>query len=299
VVCDEPPKPFHWEDFAKCSCDDRWAFTTRCTALDYGSAAALAGAGRVLKGYNDSLSSECIMIAKSTWDREQREPAHTFHFGNTTGGPIEVEELNAAVELLILTRENKYAEKISELLPYIEKNFGRVASSGILAIPYMNNAYKQTLKDYTSKYKIMLDNYSAKNPYGVIISGGGWAGSGQAINSAITNFFLNKAFPEIIGPEYVYRGLNYIFGCHPGSDISFVSGAGTHSKRVAYGNNRADFTYIAGGIVPGVLLLKPDFPENKEDWPFLWGENEYVINLAGSYIFLVNAVNELLEKEIP
>ena len=30
-------------------------------------------------------------------------------------------------------------------------------------------------------------------------------------------------------------------------------------------------TIIAGGIVPGVMLLKPDFLENKDDWPFLMG----------------------------
>jgi len=88
--------------------------------------------------------------------------------------------------------------------------------------------------------------------------------------------------------------LNYLHSCHPGSDISFVSGVGTVSKEIAYGNNRADFSFIAGGIVPGILILKPDFPENKEDWPFFWGENEYVISEAANYIFLVNAVNELL-----
>ena len=82
----------------------------------------------------------------------------------------------------------------------------------------------------------------------------------------------------------------------PGSDISLVSAVGTQSKEVAYGNNRADFTFIAGGIVPGVLILPPDFPENKEDWPFLWGENEYVVNLGASYIFLVHAVNDLLKE---
>ena len=52
-------------------------------------------------------------------------------------------------------------------------------------------------------------------------------------------------------------------------------------------------SFIAGGIVPGVLVLKPDYPENKEDWPFFWGENEYVINLGANYIFLVHAANEL------
>ena len=107
---------------------------------------------------------------------------------------------------------------------------------------------------------------------------------------------LHKAFPEIIGPEYTFKGLNYIYGCHPGSSISFVSNVGTHSKTVAYGNNRADFSFISGGIVPGELILPPDFPENKEDWPFLWGENEYVIPVGSSYIFLVNAANELVKE---
>jgi hypothetical protein len=31
-----------------------------------------------------------------------------------------------------------------------------------------------------------------------------------------------------------------------------------------------------------------------DDWPFLWGENEYVIDLGASYIFLAHAVQELV-----
>ncbi len=65
------------------------------------------------------------------------------------------------------------------------------------------------------------------------------------------------------------------------------------SKTVAYGSNRTDFSFIAGGVVPGVLILNPDFPENKNDWPFLWGENEYVIDICADYIFLANAVKDI------
>ena len=117
------------------------------------------------------------------------------------------------------------------------------------------------------------------------------------VNFAVSNYYLHKAFPHIIDAESVFRGLNYLYGCHPGSNISLVSGVGTHSKEVAYGNNRADFSFIAGGVVPGVLILPPDFPENKEDWPFIWSENEYVVNVGASYIFLVNAANELLKSK--
>ena len=50
----------------------------------------------------------------------------------------------------------------------------------------------------------------------------------------------------------------------------------------------------------GRLILKPDFPENMDDWPFLWGENEYEISFSAAYIFLVNAVNEMLgANEMP
>jgi hypothetical protein len=77
-------------------------------------------------------------------------------------------------------------------------------------------------------------------------------------------------------------------------NIPLVSGVWTQSKTFAYGNSRTDFTFIAGGGVPGMLLIKPDFPENKENWPFLWSETEYVVNLGAGYIFLVNAVNDLL-----
>src|SRR4029453_5235620 len=88
--------------------------------------------------------------------------------------------------------------------------------------------------------------------------------------------------------------LECILGRHPASNISFVSGVGATSKRVAYGGNRADYSFIAGGVVPGVLILKPDLPENKENWPFLWGENEYTIDIAAHYMFLAQAVADLV-----
>jgi endoglucanase len=41
------------------------------------------------------------------------------------------------------------------------------------------------------------------------------------------------------------------------------------------------------------MIPEPDFPENKEDWPFLWDENEYVVCLGGDYIYLLNAATGL------
>ncbi len=276
--------------------DDRWAFTSKSTPLNYGSAAALAAASRALRGYNDPLADECFATAKKVWDEEHTHEPNIFRFGNTTGGQLEQEELSAAVQLLICTKDAKYAKRINELWPTIEKRFSRNAVLAVRAMPYMGKEYSKKLESLVRAYKNELDKFYKENPFGVPISTRGWAGSGWVILFANTSYILHKAFPEIIGAEYTLRGLDYIYGCHPGSDISFVSAVGTHSKKIAYGNNRADYSFIAGGIVPGVLILKPDFPENKEDWPFIWAENEYTIGNAAAYIFLVNAANDLLNE---
>lgn len=276
--------------------DDRWAFTSRSSALNYGSAAALAAASRALAEYNPSLASECLRWAELVWKEEQTHPPNTFRVGNTTGGNLEFEELKAAVELLITTGGKEYSARIDSLFPLIERRFGNTGGMAVRVIPHKEESYRTRLESLAAGYKQEIDSLYQQNPYGVPIRTGGWAGSGSVIGFAVTNYYLHRAFPEIVTPEDVYRGLHYIYGCHPGSDISFVSGVGTVSKEVAYGFNRADFSFIAGGIVPGVLILPPDFPENKEDWPFLWGENEYVITLGPIYIFAVNAAQALLNE---
>ena len=284
------------DGFTSGTFDDRWAFTNKSTPLNYGSIAALAAASRALRGFNDELAVECLETAIRVWDEEHSHEPDIFYHGNTTGGQLETEELKAAVELLVCTNANNYANRINELLTATEDRFNFNASYFVRAIPFMDETFSNNLEVLVKNYKANFDTLSNQNPFGVYISTGGWAGNGAIVSMALTNYVLHKAFPDIIDPEYVYRGLDYIYGCHPGSNISFVSGVGTVSKKVAYGMNRADYSFIAGGVVPGVLILKPDFPENKEDWPFLWGENEYVINMGSRYIFLVNAVNDLLKE---
>lgn len=278
------------------SFDDRWAFTSRSTPLNYGSIAALAAASRALRGYNDELADECLSTAVKAWEEEHSHEPFLFHHGNTTGGRLDDEKLKATVELLITTKEDKYRQSLAEQWPTIESRFAQSAALAVYAMPFMDKEYAQKLEGLVRKYKEQVDQFRKENPFGVPIATGGWAGSGQVIAFAQTNYLLHKAFPGIIGKEEAFQGLHYIYGCHPGSNLSFVSGVGTVSKKVAYGTNRADYSFIAGGVVPGVLILQPDFPENKEDWPFLWGENEYVISVGSSYLYLVHAVQGLLDR---
>lgn len=274
--------------------DDRWAFTSHSSALNYGSIAALAAASRALKGYNDKLAAESLGAAVKAWAAEQGQEPKMFKHGNTTGGDLYDEMFKAATELLITTRERQYAQAVSELLPEIEERFDLNAIQAVKVMPHMDADYAEKIKTMARNYKQSMREMVAENPFGVPITTGGWAGNGFVLNFAVTNYYLHKAFPELIDREEVFKGLNYLYGNHPGSNLSFVSNVGTRSKKVAYGMNRADFSFISGGIVPGVLRVKPDFPENKEDWPFFWGQNEYVITLGAPYIYLVNAVQQLL-----
>ena len=109
-------------------------------------------------------------------------------------------------------------------------------------------------------------------------------------------YYLHRAFPELFDRELVLRVVNWVLGCHPSSNVSFVSGIGTNSLTAAYGTNRADYSYIPGGVASGVALIKPDFPEFKSDWPYLWQQSEYVISGAATYIFCILAADKLLTE---
>ena len=284
-------KPYESNGLSSGTPDDRWVFTNRFPFNNYMSVAALAAASRALRGYQDALADECLAAAKKAFNDEQSRPAQdspwSRRFGNTA-------EIQALLQLAITTKDEFYEEQFQELLwPELEKSTRRNMKYAISAVPYLNRAYREKLLSFVRKYKASNDSLLILNPYGVPITTRGWAGNQAIIDWAVTNYLLHKSYPELIGPESVYRGMNYITGCHPYSNISFISDVGVRSKKIAYGNNRADYTFIAGGVVPGILLIRPDFPENKSDWPFLWGENEYVIDICANYIFLANAVADL------
>ncbi len=275
--------------------DDRWVFTNRNPNLDIQTAASLAAASRVLEGYNDDLSARALKEAKRLYNEANKiinSRAQDDNNRNRFGGG----NLNACLQLYITTGEKQYTDKYEELLwPSLGRNANSAMLTALQAIPHMDAAYKETLRQYVVKFKELVDQSEKENPYGVPIGLGGWGGSGTVVNWALANYFANKHFPDIVSSEYVFKGLNYIFGCHPYSNLSFVTSVGAHSKKITYGNNRADFTFIAGGLVPGLILLKPDFLENKDDWPFLWGENECTIGGCASYVFLANAIQELVK----
>ena len=286
--------PFESNGKASGTPDDRWAFTEKSSATNYASSAALAAASRALRGYDDALAAECLAAARKAWNDERAAGA-----GETGWEAMfrQGAELGSTLQLLMATKEKPYADRFQELVwPALERAPGFTVAAAVRAIPFFGPEYKERLVPHVRKYRSEIDSQYEENPYGVPITRRGWAGNERIIGWASTNYHVHKAFPEIVGREAVLDGLTYILGRHPASNLSFVSGVGTRSKRVAYGQNRAEFTFIAGGVVPGVLVLAPDLPESQEDWPFLWGENEYVVDICAHWIFLANAANDVLRE---
>jgi endoglucanase len=270
--------------------DDRWAFTSHTTPLNYDAAAALAAASRVLRGFDDALATRSLQTAERVWRDEHAHAPVIFRSFNTTGGELEDEEVKAAVELLIATHgETAYRSRLEALLPAIGKRFGAVGPTVVRAVPYMDADFKRSIARMLVKYKAQEDAALAQNPFGVPIATGTWGGSAIAAEFAIGAYFLHEAFPDIIGIDDTLRGFDYVLGRHPLSNVSYVSTVGTSSKLIAYGNNRADYTFIPGGMIPGVVIIQPDYPELKERWPFLWYENEYVVDAATAFILAANA----------
>ncbi|PXY46257.1 glycoside hydrolase family 9 protein [Flavobacterium hydrophilum] len=287
-------KPYESNGISSGTPDDRWAFTNRTSFLDYRTAGALASASRALKGYNNALSAKCLTLAIKLTS----EAAELDKKAKPDDSPMsrwgKGSDMVAILQLYLSTKDKQYKTAfLDKIWKSLDENLEFNINSALLALPAMDDNYKVKLRGYVIKYKEKIDKENADNPYGLPLVKRGWGGTSQVINWASTNYYIHKSYPDILDKEYVYQGLNYIFGCHPYSNLSFVNAVGNRSKKVAYGGNRADFTTIAGGVVPGLIFLKPDYLENKDDWPFFWGENECIIDGGAWYVFLANAVNDL------
>ncbi|HWI92559.1 MAG TPA: glycoside hydrolase family 9 protein [Flavisolibacter sp.] len=265
--------------------DDRWVFTEENPNRELGVASALATASRVLKGYNDTLASQSLQIAEELW--------------NITKEKNPMSRVEAAVELFLTTKNKKYSDFLLQHTNDIANNFdnlGWIASKVINAIN--DNNYKQTLTAAANKYYAKIVEQGKKTPYGVPYEPNIWGAGWTIQNFGFRQYYLHKAFPQIFPVDYMLNAMNFILGCHPGSNTaSFVSGVGAKSTTTAYGFNRADWSYIPGGSASGTALIRPDFPELLT-WPFLWQQTEYVLGGGTTdYLFLILAADHELNKK--
>ena len=208
----------------------------------------------------------------------------------------------AALELTIATKgAEPYRSRLKELFPQVitPQQMDLRGWTAVRALPYLDSSAKDQLREAVKNYMAGLDQKLGATPFGVPPSLRAWGGSGTVVNMAIRMYFLHKAFPDLVSPEYTLRAVNYILGTHPVSSTSYVAGVGTVSKTKTYSNNRADNAYIPGAVIPGYVIIKPDFPECIDDFGFLWFEDEAVVAGSASWVVAGNAADAIAKEAQP
>jgi endoglucanase len=205
----------------------------------------------------------------------------------------------ASLELTIATNgAEPYKSRLKELFPQmiIPQRMGIHGWMAVRALPYLDATAKDEMREAVKTHLAGLDKQLETTPFGVPPSLGTWGGSGAVIDMAIRMYFLHKAFPDLVSSEYTLRAVNYILGTHPVSSTSYVAGVGTVSKIKTYSNNRADNAYIPGTVIPGYVIIKPDFPECIDDFGFLWFEDEAVVAGSASWVVAGNAADAITKE---
>ena len=303
--------------------DDMWAFTTRSPQLDLRAATMFAAASHALKGYNDELAERALTqskrLMKETTEliaqRKQAEEDFSWIDGfegrNMGAKPDkkrqklmersrknreQVGDMATNLMLYGATQEKQYLDNFEQQIwDALELYLASNMQTALDAVPYMDEAYKQKLRPYVEKYKDYVKSFDTNNPYGVPIGLGNWAGVNMVLNFGITINYAHIYYPDIISKDETYRVPNWLYGCHPYHNYSFVAVVGAaRPKQVFYGNNRADFSAIPGNVAPGLLFRQPDHFENFDDWPFLWGQNEGTIAGNTQYVIFGSSFKNIV-----
>jgi hypothetical protein len=95
--------------------DDRLVFTEQNAGHEYKGIAALAIAGRVLRGYDDALARESVAAAEALWRHERRADDGLD------------DRVTAATELFLTTGRPEYRQALLDLQPRV---VARVAQVG-------------------------------------------------------------------------------------------------------------------------------------------------------------------------
>lgn len=265
--------------------DDRLVFTEENAWRECRVGAGLAITSAAIKKHNTALSKECLETALAIWE--------------TSGKKVQGSaKSDFAAALLLATGDSKFEAIIYELEASILKSAGRSAWRISMALPYLKNEeFKAKLKTAVKELSEKTVEDATNSPFGVPyrphIWGHGWTNQ----RFGVEQYFIHKAWPDVTTADLFINALNFNLGVHPGENTaSFASGIGSNSVLVGYGLNRADWSYIPGGVVSGTALIRPDLPELKE-WPYFWQQTEYVMGGGSTnFMFLVLAVDAHLNR---
>jgi endoglucanase len=267
--------------------DDRWAFTQENPRRQLGVAAALANAARVLRDYNPELSDESLALARALWEDASGS--------RRVGASSKVQALS---ELILSTGDPEMIKQLVSMKKEVTEQIDRCGwALGRIIHLVEDPTFRKDVAEAVAAYQQELKKQqAADSPYGVPYKPRIWGAGWDIQRFGVEQYFFHKGWPELTPSDHFENALHFILGVHPGiNNASFASGVGARSVTTAYGVNRADWSFIPGGVASGTALIRPDLPEMKI-WPFFWQQTEYVMGGgATNFMFLVLAVDALYE----
>lgn len=259
--------------------DDRWVFTEDNPDRELATASGLAVAARVLRPSNPQMAGEALDAAIDL-------AARALDRSNNVGAKVA-----ALSELARSTGAAAYVDNLVALKPQIVAAIDKTGPSLASALPLVKDAaFLREVDAAVAAHQAKLADDATRTPYRVpyvpYIWGAGW----DIQRFGVDQYFFRKGWPQHTPDTLQMDALNFVLGVHPGNVTeSFASGVGAQSATVAYGTNRADWSYIPGGVISGTALIRPDLPELKI-WPYFWQQREYVIGGgAENFMFLALA----------
>jgi endoglucanase len=267
--------------------DDRWVFTENNPERELYVAAGLAAAARVLKTYNPKMAAEALAAAQNLY---RIAAVHTKKSD---------QRIFALAELILATNDDTYRNELVGLQTDVISDIAKTGwAIGRVMPSIKDEKFIAAVNKAVENYQLdVRERAKTESPYGVPYKPNIWGAGWSIQDFGVKQYFFHKSWPQFTGTDSYMNALNFVLGVHPGDNTqSFVSGVGAHSATVAYGVNRADWSYIPGGVVSGTALIRPDLPELKI-WPFFWQQTEYVMGGgATNFMFLALAVDQLNQQ---
>ena len=284
--------------------DDRWVFTEDNPGRELTTATQLAAIARVIKDYKPEMAAECLGIARTLYcDSEKYESQ--IAAGPESGfktymlNAVKGARIHCAVELYLTTGEKQFKDYVLSEKDYVVTNIRNTAwYIGRFDKAVKDKKFSKAIREALEEVKAYYDGLASRSPYGVPYDmGNRSSGSWEPQSLGYHYCWLYQSYPEVFGLEYMLSSMQYLLGMHPGSyRASLVTGVGAETVKAAYGVNRADWSYIPGGVVPGTNLIRPDLPELLE-FPFLWQEGEYCIGGYTTHVsYMAMAADKFLNE---
>ncbi len=268
--------------------DDRFVFTEDNPNRSLEAAAGLAAASVALRQFDPKTSADSLATAQAIMAKDYAR------------GDL-APKVFLLSELYLATRDSALLRRLVGLKEQIVAQIGEAGwSLGEVIGDIHDPAFRRDVGQAVKRYQEQLRAAARDNPYGVPYEPDIW-GAGWTIETfGVHQYFFHKGWPQYTSVDGELNALEFVLGVHPGSNTeSFVSGVGARSATVAYGANRADWSYIPGGVISGTALIRPDLPELKV-WPYFWQQSEYVMGGgATDYMFLALAADRFFGDSAP